>query len=375
MFPKVRRSTILFAIGALVSTLCWTLLHVHSKISSQPRTIATTSEPQSIQIPAEEPALCRNIYKTVCQGSEQARRDPTGLVRPDIEGERIVVSMYKEIIDKHPDWTPAQIDDELVRTVFTPERRGRIEAAFHWVQNRIEHFIDSQPDHVFNAREKKLLKQRVHSTILEIPPPASLYADEPDLLTKNDVFYERTADGTLRMRVGGAYLFTAKSWFNLVFTMGHELGHSIDPCEVRSARLSFPAYDRLTACFLKTGLVATSKTRQECDEDDQLSETFADWMGAQITAEALKTFATEYHGAQLVSATANAVRDLCEQDDSADLDTITHPSPKVRIERIFGNQPEVRSVLGCFPIAPPLAPYCGFDSDVSGFIPKKASPL
>jgi hypothetical protein len=373
MLQKFRRSTILFVVGGLVSALCWILLHLHSTYS-QHREVAAVVGPPLVLAPVEDPAICKNIYKTVCQRADQARRDPTGMVRPDAEGERIVASMYKDIIDKHPDWTSQQVDDELVHTVFTPERRGRVEAAFHWVQGRIEHFIDSQPDHVFNSREKKLLKQRVHSTVLEIPPPAALYADEPDLLTKNDVFYERTSDGALRMRVGGAYLFTAKSWFNLVFTMGHELGHSIDPCEVRSARLSFPAYDKLTACFLKTGLVAMSKTRSECDEDDQLSETFADWMGAQITAEALKTFATEYHGAQLVNATSNAVRDLCEQDDSAELDTITHPSPRVRIEKIFGNQPGVRSVLGCTVPTQPSSEYCGFDSDVS-VIPKKASSL
>jgi hypothetical protein len=270
--------------------------------------------------------------------------------------------MYKDIIDQHPNWSAEQVDDELARTVFTPERRGRIEVAYHWVQNRIELFIDSQPERVFTLREKKQLKQRIQKTQLEIPPPASVYADEPDLLTKNDVFYERTADGKMRMSVGGAYLFTAKSWCNMVFTMAHELGHAIDPCEIRSVRLSFPAYDRLTACFLKTGLVAMTKTRSECSDNDQLSEVFADWLGSEITSEALKTFATEFHGSQLVNSTTNAVRDLCEEDDGDDIDTVTHPSPRVRIDRIFGNQPIIRSILGCSTSAqPPSTAYCGFE--------------
>ena len=371
MFGKIRYLHIFVLTGAVTTALIFAFLHHESARS---RTIASSeiSEPPARTVGLnDEPAICKNLYKIACQKRNQTRRDPTGLVRPDVEGERIVVSMYKDIIEKHPDWSSDQVDTELTRVVFTPQRRGRIEAAYHWVQNRIEQYIETQPEHVFTAREKKLLKQRVHNTVLEIPPPASLYEDEPDLLTKNDVFYERTTDGKTRMRVGGAYLFTAKSWFNMVFTMAHELGHSIDPCEVRSARLSFPAYDRLVACFLKTGVVAMTKVRAECQENDQLSETFADWVASEITSEALKTFSTEFHGTQLVNATTNAIRDLCEEEEDGDeLDVVSHPSPKVRIEKIFGNQPVIRSILGCAQVQPSPSEYCSFDSDLSSYTKK-----
>ena len=353
--------------AALTVAVIFGILHFLE--SKKARAIASVQEQVQVRpvSPVEEPAICKNLYKIVCHGQsqDQAHRDPTGMVRPDVEGERIVASIYSDIIEKHPDWSPEQADEELARNIFTPQRRGRIEAAFRWVQGRILLFIENQPEHVFNALEKKQLKQRISNTNLEIPPPASLYADEPDLLTKNDVFYERISDGKMRMRVGGAYLFTAKSWFNMVFTMAHELGHSIDPCEVRTARLSFPAYDRLEACFLKTGLVAMTRDRDECIENDQLSETFADWIGAQIAAEALKSFSAEFHGTQLINAATNTVRDLCDQDDAGELDIINHPSPEVRIAKIFGNQPDIRSVLGCSASNPTAYEYCGFDSDVS----------
>ena len=320
------------------------------------------AEPHAI-----EPLVCKDFYKQVCQlknGLQGDGRDPTGLVHSDVEGERTAENFLKDIIEKHPDWNSDQVDDELVKVIYTPERRARIEAAYHWVEYRIERFIDSQPERVFTLREKKEIKSRLRRTELQLPTMASVYSDEPDLFTKNDVYYERTPEGVMRMRVGGAYLFTAKSWFNIVFTLGHELGHSIDPCEIRQARLSYPAYDRLTACFLRTGLVKTTKLRTECAENDQLSETFADWIAAKVSAEALKNFSNEFHGPQLVNAAENSVRDLCEQDDPSDptdLDEDNHPSPRVRIERIYGANPEIRNLLGCEKISP-STDYCGFES-------------
>jgi hypothetical protein len=345
--------------GALISGFYLT------KQSNPPRIPASDVSPvASIGATLPEPPICKDFYRSICQQKSPFRddgRDPTGAVRTDVEGERMASSYLKDIIDQHPDWNSDQVDDELVKQIYTPERTGRIIAAYHWVQYKIEHLIESQPERVFTAREKRELVARVKRTELQLPGPASVYADEPDLFTKNDVFYERSPEGKLRMRVGGAYLFTAKSWFNIVFTFGHELGHSIDPCEIRQARLSYPAYDRLTACFLRTGIVKTTNLRSECQENDQLSEAFADWVGAQVSSEALKNFSNEFHGTQLINATENGVRDLCEQEDETDdeLDVDTHPSPRVRIGRIYGGNPGIRNILGC---EKPAADYCGFES-------------
>jgi hypothetical protein len=356
------------AVVVFVSAL---FLRAHRN-SAAPRSLASAAD----ALPARgfrplveiEPPICRDFYKYVCRHHESKGdgRDPTGVVRLDVEGERIASGYLQNIINQHPDWTSDQVDEELVKQIYTPERRGRIEAAYHWVEYRIEHFIDSQPERVFSPREKREIKQRLKKTELQLPTSASVYADEPDLFTKTDVFYERTPEGQQRMRVGGAFVFTSKSWFNLVFTIAHELGHSIDPCEIRQARLSYPAYDRLTACFLRTGMVQTSKIRSECNENDQLSETFADWVATQVTSEALKSFSTEFHGTQLVNATANSVRDLCEQEDSSgadeELDTIDHPSPRVRIGKIYGGKPEIRALLGCSVPEKKSVDYCTFES-------------
>jgi hypothetical protein len=320
----------------------------------------------------EAPNVCAQMHRTVCQ-KRGATHDPTGAVKPDVDGELQALREYERIIREHPDWTSAQVDDELVRTIYTDKRRERLRSAYRWVQNTLETFIERQPEQVFTASEKRRLLTRLRKTELQLPPPAAVYADEPDLFTKNDVVYERTLDGRMRMRVGGAYVLTAKSWFNLVFTMAHELGHAIDPCELRAARISIPAYDRLSACFMAHGLTAARSTRLECGDNDQLSETFADWLAVQVSSRALRNFATEFHGPQLASAAMNSVRDLCEQDDDegASRDPAGfefHPSPEIRIDRIFARNPMIRETLGCGPAPadptgndPYATEYCGFD--------------
>jgi hypothetical protein len=298
-------------------------------------------------------------------------------VHPDADGELQALRTYEEIIHDHPALTSEQVDEELVKTIYTAKRMARIESAYRWVRHALENFVEKQPESVFNRAEKRLLKRRLRDTVLQLPLPAKNYADEPDLFTKNDVYYERMHDGTTRMRVGGAYVLSAKSWFNILFTFAHEFGHAIDPCELRAIRTSIPAYDRLGACMLHHGIIAARKTRSECGENDQLSEAFADWLAVQVTADALGTFATEFRGQQLLNAATNAVRDLCEQDetDLNEMDVEHHPPPQVRIERIFGRNPAIRTVLGCGPAPNPIE-YCSFEWTHAGSAPplKRNSP-
>lgn len=321
-----------------------------------------------------ETHYCENFHKAICDQRTGAHIDPSGRVYSDFEGEKTALTLLEEIVKKYPDLTSEQASDQLVTQIYTHNRVRRLQAAFSWVQSRIINFINSQTDTVFTKKEKKLLKARIEAVRLQLPPPSTTYADEPDLYTKSDVFYERLSDGATRMRVGGAFLLSSDSWFNLVFTMAHEFAHSIDPCELRTTRSAIPAYDRLSACFLENGLIEARKTRSECGQDDQLSETFADWVAVQISVEALKHYATEFDRAQLFMAAANSVRDLCE-DDSFELgDFQYHPKPEIRIDRIFGRNPKIREILGCnAPLSPGrelasqarIQDYCSFTFEPS----------
>jgi len=316
---------------------------------------------------------CVNLYRIVCSQTGDTR-DPTGVVHPDLLGEKQALQIVEDLIDKNPDWSSEKLDEALVKEIYTPKRRGRVIHAYRWVLHALESLIDRQPESVFTNREKKQLKTRLRQTELELPPPAKIYADEPDLFTKNEVYYERMTDGRTRMRVGGAYLLTAKSWFNIVFSIAHEFAHAIDPCEVRAARLAFPAYDRLTACFMANGLVAARTTRSECGADDELSETFADWLAVYVSAQALRTFATEFPQSQIVAAATNSVRDLCEQDGDAGVGTDEfHPAPQIRIDRIFGRNPEIRQVLGCPLTNNPVPQHCTFQWNLIDHFDRKNS--
>jgi len=144
-------------------------------------------------------------------------RDPTGTVKPDLEGELEVLRIYQGIIREHPNWSSQEVDEALVRAVYTPKRLRRVQAVFNWVQQALVKLI--QRESAFASANKKLLIQNLKQVRLELPPPAKVYEDEPDLFTKNDVYYERLSSGGVRLRVGGAFLFTSKSWFNLVFTV------------------------------------------------------------------------------------------------------------------------------------------------------------
>ncbi|MBI2711772.1 MAG: hypothetical protein HYX41_02750 [Bdellovibrio sp.] len=304
-----------------------------------------------------QPDFCDTIYLAFCQ-KQGITRDPTGSVRPDLEGERRALELYEALRAANPEKTAAEIDEDLVKKIYTQNERQQIQHIFQWVVQTMEDLFEKSPE--FTAQEKHWLKSRLRKVHLQIPPPASIYADEPDLLTKNEVYYERTLNGETRLRVGGAFLFTARSKFNWIFTMAHELAHDVDPCEIRFAHQSFPPYDRLTACFLENGVIARRNTRAECGANDQLSEVFADWVAVQITAVALEHFATEFDPNQVRAAAQNSVRDLCEQNtEEVHSDLELHPSGIIRIG-VFGKNPRIRSILGCRPLDKPTD-YCTFD--------------
>ncbi|MBI4925445.1 MAG: hypothetical protein HY843_05925, partial [Bdellovibrio sp.] len=225
--------------------------------------------------------FCSHFYPTICQLKKDTS-DPTGSVRKNIKGEILALQTYQEILRENSNLSVDEYDELFVKKVYTSKRRHRIQSAFHYVQNALLRYIDKQNNHIFTDREKKFLKNRLKKIKLELPPPASLYQDEPDLFTKNNILYERLTDNSLRLRVGGAYLITVQSWFNLIFSMSHELAHSIDPCELKFLQIYIPSYDKLSACFIKQGLVQIHNERSECGENDELSETFADWIAVQI---------------------------------------------------------------------------------------------
>jgi len=304
---------------------------------------------------------CNDLHSYVC--TLASAEDPTGDVRRDAEGEVDVLRIYENIIRTNKRLSPQKVDEILVRKIYTPERTKRIRALFDRVRSALLKFIDSQPFQALTEADKDILRRRVEQVRLELPPPASVYADEPDLFTRNDVYYERTSEGIVRIRIGGALLFTVRSEFNLAFTLAHELGHAIDPCELRSDKIDILSYRGLAECFG----APMDTIASECSAHGKLSEIFADWVATHVVAEILSVAASKFTPIQMRSAVYNTVRDLCrdEYDETADVEaglSSSHPNVAYRVNRIFAQHPTVRKLLACRdtngPELPGVPSYC-----------------
>jgi hypothetical protein len=291
--------------------------------------------------------LCRNFYQMVCDDSKVVT-DPTGSVHPDIKGEVEALRLYEMILHEHPNWSNEEVDAELVNRIYTPKRRKMLEDIYQWVQTRMIRFIEKQPKANFPSELKMDLVERIKSIKLEIPPPASLYANEPDLFTKNDVYYEGISKERRVIRVGGAYLLSAKSWFNRVFTLAHELSHVIDPCELTKQLYQMQGYQRLLSCFKETRLITKEQFEDNCRSNQFVGELFADWLATQIAIQALELYSTKFKdNEQIANSVINSVKDLCHQESWLIDEANSHPPSKDRIEKIFGQHPSLQLLLGC----------------------------
>lgn len=305
----------------------------------------------------DAPQACADFHSWVCD-DETVRRDLTGEVGRDADGEAEAESLLAGIQEDHPDWSEEQQTGELVRAVYTAERIARLQTAFRWTRQTLERFLEKQPLTDLSSDERRFLTASIHSVQLDLPTPENPYREDPGLLTESQVYFEKRPDGLRRIRMGGGYLLSVNSWFNWVATFAHELGHSIDPCELRAANRSFPAYDRLNACLIRSGAVKLHRARAECQEHDQLAEAFSDWLASQAVYEALRASRPELDGAGLRVAIRNSVLDLCDREVPF-LETLTgsYPSARSRIQGIYGANPGLRQMMGCAP-----RPGCSFTS-------------
>lgn len=322
--------------------------------NAHPSAIATTDH-QHTEVELETPVdpspqeeihlaspYCENPYQVTCASSWPSI-DPSGRVYPEVRGEVRALRLMRQVIHEQPELTSDQVQDELASRIYTETRRNRALQVFNWVKSRLKQWIHQQP---FEPYEREALTFRVDRVVLELPPPARVYGSAVDLVTKNAVYYERTAEGILRLRVGGAYLMNTTSWYNIAYTFAHELAHAIDPCELEIAQLKPKSYQNLTQCFVDRGWVEANKI--ECGGIEQISEAFADWLATEIFQFALSEWTTEYSDQEKLSAIINATRDLCEQSlEGTALIYNYHRPPEVRIGEIFALHPKLRDQLNC----------------------------
>ncbi|MNJ94883.1 hypothetical protein D3C87_125860 [compost metagenome] len=326
--------------------------------------------PPAHRLPDLNESYCLDPHATTC-ATGWPSIDPTGRVLSDAAGEIRALRVMRNIIRENPTWTSEQVQDALITIIYSEKRRTRFKDSFEWVKTALTNFIKEQPATVFSDSEKTTLLDRLAVIELQLPPPAAVYADAMDLVTKNTVYYERTPQGQMRLRLGGAYLLNTSSWYNMIFTLGHEMAHAIDPCETYQADITPKIYGELVACFVDAGWVAPD--RSECGPEEQVSEVFADWIASELMGKALKVATKDYSSTDRTRAAINATRDLCDQASTEDsLDLSLHQQPRIRIGDIMGKNPSVRHTLKCEPKKNDSR-YCRFNTLPSALSSKETT--
>jgi hypothetical protein len=333
--------------------------YLKDRLVVEPTVKTLTSEPSSLPLsssvknePSHKPAAEKQITRLFCQEASDficqqpwKIADPTGPVTPDIDGEVRALRIMRNIVTKNPKLKIDQVEKKLIEEIYTPERRKKIFDSFTWAREEIITLIKNVDEKTLSSDDKIFLLKRLNQVKMELPPPASIYQDAKELYTKNAIYYERTAKGILRIRMGGAFVLNSDSWFNLIFSLAHELAHSIDPCELNDSGKKLKAFNQLTQCFFNKKWIESKNV--SCKDNDRLSEVFADWIAAHVLGSALKKNPT-YTLEEKQQATINAVRDLCAQvlvDETENFSA--HHSQQIRIGEIYGNNPIIRKQLQC----------------------------
>ena len=180
-------------------------------------------------------------------------------------------------------------------------------------------------------------------------------------------------------------MFRNTSEFQIAFVIAHELSHSIDPQGIQSGPSDYALTYATPKAGQATGPAATiafiqnqyplPKTlaclrtkesvgaslhplfgwKQGAFSYDQITETFADWMGAETLAAYAATELARLTPQQKRMGFANAMRGFSFAPRSG---WEVHPNWDVRANRILMVNPEVRKQMGCVNPIPAPAVYC-----------------
>ncbi len=237
----------------------------------------------------------------------------------------------------------------------------------------------------------------------------------------NQVSNSPSVDGLLYVNAGyykasntflycSGLLMKNSSYYQAYFTIAHELSHSIDPCNIgngpedyrfeykgafnkQMAEQMFP-FSGVLSCLRSNDSVAArdlsvatvnangnssgarggmiglpsgappavfNSTAAFC-EKDQIGESFADWMAAEILPELVADKFGKRTPEKNRLGFSNVARGMCDDERvtprSADVDaTDPHPYWYLRTNKVLLAQPKIRSLMGC-PEIPTQAKYC-----------------
>lgn len=149
------------------------------------------------------------------------------------------------------------------------------------------------------------------------------------------------------------------SLFNLAFALSHELTHALDPC-AKEFMIGIPKGVRspwmpVMQCLRSQKSMGAKASRGtlECDTGDQIGESFADWMGLEITVDYVRQNFKDMSKSELKNAWINMTRYSCETRVDE------HPAMTDRMNKLILAHPEIRKDFGCTITS--KAAYCSMD--------------
>jgi hypothetical protein len=186
---------------------------------------------------------------------------------------------------------------------------------------------------------------------------------------------------TKEVKICAGFAERGNSAYTLIHVLGHELGHSIDPCNsvsksfktassppVPNSKLAYPA---LVQCLeKKTSIEAKALSNEDNPNDKsvnycnhQATEAFSDWIGTEVLARMhAKGQIGGNEPSSLFWGLTNAFRGMCETSKKQKK-VLAHPETVDRIQKLLAVHPYFRKNLGCRPA--PKTEYCN---------PKQYSP-
>lgn len=238
----------------------------------------------------------------------------------------------------------------------------------------------------FMANKIKAIPERIDTAC-----PDLVERDKPrseDILSVLLVPSAHYKPQTNRIKVCGGNILQSQSDFQLVFTLAHEIAHSIDPCNLGSGPTNWRVEYKNTSvpseldtqypikniipCLRSEKSVAARNFTTEVEDTeaakkgnkpldfckDQINEAFADWIAAEVLPEYIETH-HKLSTTQALNGYGNVRRIHCkieEKLDKSEIDKkpietriklLSYPANEDRINKIILANPKARAQMGC----------------------------
>lgn len=338
-----------------------------------------TAYPQcSSTVPADIASCNANLLEGLVTLGETVSMGSTSSRLGDLESVQALVrnnvfsSITGELQDKIDKQYPIHPTSKRIQTKIFPQVKDLL-------VKQLEEFTMPQA-------QKDLIISKLKSVTFDGADCAGESDNPTDDLFFPNAFYNPQSN---TFKYCSGMILKASSEFTIASIIAHELSHSIDPCRVsmglgRSQPLGAQngatqaevdnqsPYRDLITCLRDPASIGARSTlppqvRAASLCEDQIGESFCDWMAAQVLPGYISKNHPNLTRDQYINGYANAYRPICRTTVNPSAPPSLHPLTIDRVDKIILTNPQVRAHMGCptehgsFRYCPPNAPPAGTD--------------